>query len=80
MTEKQILEFTEKSGAGYDATRQMKNWKGYEVFNVWWKDYAKGLFGYPVYVLVKGDEIRYATPSESYEITRGRPFPEKTMK
>ena len=77
MTVEQILEFTENSGTGYDAAKQMKDWKGYQVFNVWWDAYKKGFFGYPVYVLVKDDEIRYATPSESYEITRGRPMPKQ---
>lgn len=66
MTYKEVLEYA--ITRGYDKVKKLPiKYKGMEVYEPYFDDGANCV-GYPLSVLVDGDELRMSTPDESLEV------------
>ena len=67
ITEKQILKYAKIRG--YDKVEKYDIvWNGYEVWHPGFNGNGVAIIGFPLVILVKGDEIRMSSKDESLEI------------
>lgn len=57
MKEQEILKFAQKSV--FDTVKRLGEWKGYEVWEPDFSDGQTRYTGFPQFILVKGDSIRW---------------------
>lgn len=57
MTLEKIIQFAKKSI--YDTAEYIGEWKGYAVYEPGWNDDEIHCTGFPQFILVKGDAIRW---------------------
>ena len=62
---KKVLKFAKENG--YKGAEKKISWNGYEVYEPIYGKRAAHT-GYPLVILLKGDEIRLSTEAESLEI------------
>lgn len=71
ITEKQVLKYAKKRG--YDKVEKYDIvWNGYEVWHPSFNGNGVAIIGFPLVILVKGNEIRMSTPDESIEVLKLR--------
>jgi len=67
ITDKQVLKYAKIRG--YDKVEKYDiAWNGYDVWHPGFKGNGVPIIGYPLVILVKGDEIRMSSKDESLEI------------
>lgn len=57
MNTEEILKFAQKSI--YDTVDRLGDWRGYEVWEPGFSDDKDHCIGFPMFILVKGDTIRW---------------------
>ncbi|MCM1293212.1 MAG: hypothetical protein NC111_04960 [Bacteroides sp.] len=57
MTVEKIIQFAQKSI--YDTTEHIGKWNGFDVYEPGWDDDLPHYTGFPTFILVKGDKIRW---------------------
>ena len=62
----QILKFAKKGGA--DGAEYVTKWNGFEVYTPTYKDDDTPIIGFPQFILVSGEEMKWASPDEAFEI------------
>jgi len=63
MEEKELLKIANENG--YDSINKIKNWKGYEVYEMYTEDAKLGMF---TALLVKNGNVRISKYEEAFEI------------
>ena len=63
MEEKELLKIANENG--YDSINKIKNWEGYEVYEMYTEDAKLGMF---TALLVKNDNVRISKYEEAFEI------------
>lgn len=66
ITDKQVLKYAKEEG--YDGIKKLGTWKGYTVYDTLFDGDDTVYAGYPLVILVKGDEIRLSDDEECFEI------------
>ena len=67
ITKNKILEYAEMQGYDY-AEKCDITWNGYDVWKPKFDGEGVAIIGYPLVILVKGNEIRMSSKDESLEI------------
>ncbi|NLY08555.1 MAG: hypothetical protein GXZ11_01435 [Tissierellia bacterium] len=69
MDERRILQLAQGYYYGFNIVRHIGEWKGYQVYSPGEKGETP-MIGLPVFVLVKGEEMRLSTHEEAFAAMR----------
>lgn len=70
MKEQEMLKFARKSI--FDTVRRLGEWNGYEVWEPGFSDGQTRYIGFPQFILIKGDSIRWTVDDKESTAIMGR--------
>jgi len=75
MTPEKIVKFVQSSI--YDTAEYLGEWKGYAVYEPGWNDDKPHCVGFPSFILVKGDTIRWTKDWEESQAIMSALYPDE---
>lgn len=73
MTLEKIIKFAQTSI--YDTADHIGEWKGYAVYEPGWNDDEEHCIGFPTFILVKGESIRWSEDWEESQAIMAALYP-----